>query len=145
MVAHLDQLNRTMGVSKASENRKFGEGRLKETEEKLVKAEEALKEFQTQNRTVAIEAQSKAIVEAVATIQAQILAQEVQLQVMGSSLSADNPEVARVQSSINELRKQLHIMESGKGGRTGCRGIVCVPRLPVCRRSHWSTAGWPVI
>jgi tyrosine-protein kinase Etk/Wzc len=134
-VAHPDHLNRTKGVSKASENRKFVEGRLKETEEKLVKAEEALKEFQAQNRTGAIEAQSKAMVEAAETIQAQIMAQKVQLQVMGSYLSADNPEVARVQSSINKLRKELHSMESGKGGKDRLPGdrlrpaITTVPAL----------------
>ena len=100
-----------------------------------MKVENALKEFQTQNRTVAIEAQSKAMIEATAMIQAQIMAQEVQLQVMGSYLSASNPEVARVQSSINELRKQLQIMESGKEGKDRLPGdrlrpaITSVPTL----------------
>jgi tyrosine-protein kinase Etk/Wzc len=54
---------------------------------------------------------------AAATIHAQIMAQEVPLQVMGSYLSPDNPDVVRVQSSINELRKQWQIMESGKAGK----------------------------
>ncbi|HSB44170.1 MAG TPA: Wzz/FepE/Etk N-terminal domain-containing protein, partial [Nitrospira sp.] len=116
-VLNLDRLNQTLSVSKARENRKFIEQRVAETKDALVKVENALKEFQTQNRTVAIEAQSKAMIEAAATIQAQIMAQEVQLQVMGSYLSPDNPDVARVQSSINELRKQLRFMESGKGGK----------------------------
>jgi uncharacterized protein involved in exopolysaccharide biosynthesis len=84
---------------------------------------------------VGIEAQSKAMIEAAATIQAQIMAQEVQLQVMGSYLSPDNPDVARVQSSINELRKQLQIMESGKAGKDRLPGerlrpaITSVPAL----------------
>jgi len=61
--------------------------------------------------------------------------QEVQLQVMGSYLSTHNPEVARVQSSIGELRKQLQIMESGKGGKERLPGdrlrpaITSVPTL----------------
>jgi len=134
-VSNLDQLNQTMSVSKARENRKFIEQRVAETLAELVKVENALKEFQTQNRTVAIEAQSKAMIEATAMIQAQLMAQEVQLQVMGSYLSANNPEVARVQSSINELRKQLQIMESGKGGKDRLPGdrlrpaITSVPTL----------------
>jgi uncharacterized protein involved in exopolysaccharide biosynthesis len=116
-VANLDRLNQTLTVSKARENRKFIQQRLAETQAALIKVENALTEFQTQNRTVGIEAQSKAMIEATAMIQAQIMAQEVQLQVMGSYLSAGNPEVARVQSSIDELRKQLQIMESGKAGK----------------------------
>jgi uncharacterized protein involved in exopolysaccharide biosynthesis len=114
-VSNLDHLNQTLSVSKARENRKFIEQRVAETHTELVKVENALKEFQTQNRTVAIEAQSKAMIEATAMIQAQIMAQEVQLQVMGSYLSPNNPEVARVQSGISELRKQLQTMETGKG------------------------------
>ena len=113
-VANLDHLNQTLSVSKARENRKFIEQRVAETQTELVKVENALKDFQTQNRTVAIEAQSKAMIEATAMIQAQIMAQEVQLQVMGTYLSSSNPEVGRVQSSISELRKQLQVMESGK-------------------------------
>jgi tyrosine-protein kinase Etk/Wzc len=134
-VSNLDHLNQTLSVSKARENRKFIEQRVAETQGELVKVENALKEFQTQNRTVAIEAQSKAMIEATAMIQAQIMAQEVQLQVMGSYLSADNPEVARVQSSINELKKQLQIMESGKGEKNRTAGerlrpaITSVPAL----------------
>jgi len=116
-VANLDHLNQTLSVSKARENRKFIEQRVADTQSEMAKVENALKDFQTKNRTVAIEAQSKAMIEAAAMIQAEIMAQEVQLQVMGSYLSADNPEVARVRSSISELKKQLRIMESGTGGK----------------------------
>ena len=134
-VSNLDRLNQTLSVSKARENRKFIEQRVAETQTALVKVEDALKEFQTQNRTVAIEAQSKAMIEATAMIQAQIMAQEVQLQVMGSYLSSNNPEIARVQSSISELRKQLQIMETGKSGKERLAGdrlrpaITSVPAL----------------
>jgi tyrosine-protein kinase Etk/Wzc len=134
-VSNLDRLNQTLSVSKARENRKFIEQRVAETQTALVKVEDALKEFQTQNRTVAIEAQSKAMIEATAMIQAQIMAQEVQLQVMGSYPSSNNPEIARVQSSISELRKQLQIMETGKSGKERLPGdrlrpaITSVPTL----------------
>ncbi len=116
-VSNLDHLNQTLNVSKASQNRAFIERRLGETQVNLVKAEEALKEFQTQNKTVAVEAQSKAMIEAAAMIQGQITAQEVQLQVMSGYLSPDNPELSRVRSSIEELKKQLYLLESGKGGK----------------------------
>jgi uncharacterized protein involved in exopolysaccharide biosynthesis len=116
-VANLDHLNQTLNVSKASQNRAFIERRLGETQVNLVKAEEALKDFQTQNKTVAVEAQSKAMIEAAAMIQGQITAQEVQLQVMSSYLSPENPELSRVRSSIEELKKQLYLLESGKGGK----------------------------
>ena len=134
-VANLDHLNQTLNVSKAGQNRAFIERRLGETQVNLVKAEEALKDFQTQNKTVAVEAQSKAMIEAAAMIQGQITAQEVQLQVMSSYLSPDNPELSRVRSSIEELKKQLYLLESGKGGKGMLPGdrlhpaMVTVPKL----------------
>src|SRR5439155_26550887 len=99
-VANLDRLNRTLNVSKAGQNRAFIERRMAETQVNLVKAEEALKDFQTHNKTVAVEAQSSAMIQAAAQIQAQVTAQEVQLQVMSGYLSPDNPELSRVRSSI---------------------------------------------
>jgi capsule polysaccharide export protein KpsE/RkpR len=36
---------------------------------------------------------------------------------MGTYLSKDNPEISRVRSSIDELRKQLSLMESGRRGK----------------------------
>lgn len=116
-VANLDRLNRTLNVSKAGQNRAFIERRLSETQGNLVRAEEALKDFQMKNKTVAVEAQSKAMIEAAAQVQAQIAAQEVQLQVMSSYLSPDNPQLVPIKSSIEELRKQLYMLESGKGGK----------------------------
>lgn len=116
-VAGLDRLNRTLNVSKAGQNRAFLERRLNETMETMAKAEEALRDFQAKNKAVAVEAQSKAMIEAAAMIQGQITAQEVQLQVMEGYLSPDNPDLSRVRSSIEELRKQLGLMESGKGAK----------------------------
>lgn len=133
--SHLDHLNRTVTVSKASQNRAFIERRLGETQVALAQAEEDLKDFQTKNKTVAVEAQSKVMIEAAALLQGQITAQEVQLEVMGSYLSRDHPELARLRSSIDELRKQLRIMESGKSGKGMLPGdrlhpaMITVPEL----------------
>ena len=75
------------------------------------------------------------MIEAAAILQGQITAQEVQLQVMETYLSPDNPDVARVRSSVEELRKQLYIMESGKGGKGMLPGdrlhpaMITVPEL----------------
>lgn len=115
-VSNLDHLNQTLSVSKAGHNRRFIEQRLTETKVNLVKAEEALRDFQTKNKTVAVEAQSKAMIEAAAHLQAQIAAQEVQLQVMNTYLSPDNPQLMPLHSSLQELRKQLSMMETGRGG-----------------------------
>ncbi len=116
-VTNLDRLNRALSVSKASQNRAFIEQRLEDTRARLITAEETLKTFEIKNKTVAVEAQSHAMISAAAHVQAQISAHEVQLEVMKSYLALDNPEVARVRSSIEELRKQLYLLESGRNGK----------------------------
>lgn len=116
-VTNLDRLNRTVNVTKAGQTRAFLERRLVETKAKLVQKEAELKEFQVKNKTVAVEQQVFVLVQAAAMTQAQIRALELQSEVMGTYLSQDNPEMARVQSSLDELRKQLYAMESGKGGK----------------------------
>lgn len=124
-VANLDRLNRTVTVSKAGQNRAFLERRLGETMESMSKAEEALRDFQAKNKTVAVEAQAKVMIEAAAMIQGQITAQEVQMQVMGGYLSPDNPDLARIRSNVDELKKQLATMGSGKDAK----GILSSDRL----------------
>lgn len=134
-VSNLDRLNRTVTVSKAGQNRAFLERRLHETMDSMAKAEEALRDFQAKNKTVAVEAQAKVMIEAAAIIQGQITAQEVQLQVMGSYLSPDNPDLSRIRSNVEELKKQLATMGSGKDARGMLSGerlhpaMVAVPDL----------------
>jgi uncharacterized protein involved in exopolysaccharide biosynthesis len=120
-VANLDRLNRIVTVSKAGQNRAFLERRLGETVESMAKAEEALRDFQAKNKTVAVEAQAKVMIEAAAMIQGQITAQEVQMQVMGGYLSPDNPDL----SNVDELKKQLAMMGSGKDAK----GLLSTDRL----------------
>ena len=136
-VANLDRLNRTLNVTKSGQNRVFIEKRLVDTKTNLVKAEEALREFQTKNKAVHLEAQGRAAIEAAAMIQAQISATEVQLQVMESYLTPDNPEVVRMRSSLGELKKQLALLEFGKGGKGQLPGdrmhpaFITVPSLAI--------------
>jgi uncharacterized protein involved in exopolysaccharide biosynthesis len=113
-VSELDRLNQTLNITKASSSRRFTENQLKETAKALRLAEEALKEFQASHKAFAMEKQSHALIEAAATIQGQLTAQQVQLEVMSTYLSPNNPEIERVRSSINELRKQLAALDTGK-------------------------------
>ena len=127
--ANLDLLNRTLNVTKAGQTRAFLERRLAETKTNLVREEEELKEFQVKNRAVAVEPQAQAMIHAAAATQAQIISQEVQLEVMRTYLSQDNPELARVRSVLDELRKQLYVMESGKGGKGLLPGELLHPSM----------------
>ena len=47
------------------------------------------------------------------------------MQVMGGYLSPDNPDLARIRSNVDELKKQLAIMGSGKDAK----GLLSTDRL----------------
>jgi len=134
-VSELDRLNQTLNVSKSAQTRKFLQNQLQEAQKKLHQSEEALKEFQTANRAIAMEAQSQGLFEATAAIQNQIMAQQIELEIKDSFLSQNNPEMERGRSIINELRKQLAALDTGKSGKGMLRGdrlrpaITAVPTL----------------
>lgn len=131
-VAQLDHLNRTMTVTKASQTRAFLESRLAEVKVALVSAEEALRDFQSQNKAIAVEAQASAMVEGVATLHAQLTAQEVQLQVARKYLAEGNPEVVRLRSTVDSIRRHLGALESEprtSGHAPGPPSMEAVPSL----------------
>jgi capsule polysaccharide export protein KpsE/RkpR len=111
----LDRFNQMLNVDKAGNKRQFVESQMEKTRTKMVEIEEAIKEFQTKHKTVAMEEQSKAMVGAVAAVQSQLMSQIVQLQVMQTYLSPEHPEILRIRSSVDELRKQLTALEVGDG------------------------------
>jgi capsule polysaccharide export protein KpsE/RkpR len=82
-----------------------------------------------------MEAQSQGLFEATAAIQNQIMAQQIELEVKESFLAPNNPEMERTRSIINELRKQLAALDTGKSGKGMLRGdrlgpaITAVPTL----------------
>lgn len=112
---YLDNLNRTVNVTSANRNRIFIEQRLNETKANLIKLEDLMQNFQTKHKTVSIEAQASAAISAAAELQARLTAAEVQLEVMKSYLSQNNPDIIRLELQIRELDRQLKKMQYGPG------------------------------
>lgn len=116
-VEGLDKLNRTLAVTKAGQNRLFVGKRLADTKIDLAAAEDALVEFQSKNKTVALDQQAAAALRAAAEIQGRISADEVRLQVMQNFLTPENPDAIKLTLEIQQLKRQLHMLESGNGGK----------------------------
>jgi uncharacterized protein involved in exopolysaccharide biosynthesis len=136
-VSGLDQLNRRLAVTKAGQTRLFVEKRLAETKADLSQAEEALSDFQTRNKTMALDQQASAALKAAAEIQGQISATEVQLEVIKNYSTPANPDMVKLTLQLAELKQQLNLIEHGKGGKGMLPGdrlhpaFVTVPSLGV--------------
>lgn len=112
-VDQLDILSRTINLSAAKRNRLFIEGRLEDTKAQLATLEEALQTYQTEHKTVSLEQQAKSAIEAAAELQAHLTASEVELQVLESYLSPNNPDVIKKRLAIREMQRHLNRMQYG--------------------------------
>jgi uncharacterized protein involved in exopolysaccharide biosynthesis len=113
-VSNLDLMARGLALSRAQQARMFIEKRLKETEKRLMDAEEKSAGFKTQHELVEMGEQARASIGAAAQIEGEITASEVQLKVMQSYATAEHPDVSRLRIKIGQLREQLGKMKSGK-------------------------------
>jgi tyrosine-protein kinase Etk/Wzc len=113
--ANLDQMLTRFGITEAGRQRTFIAARLEETEEALRRAEEALQQFQETHKAIALQEQAKGAVEATAQLKGEIIASEVQLEVMRNFATEANPEVIKTKRRIEEMKRHLAQMQYGKG------------------------------
>jgi tyrosine-protein kinase Etk/Wzc len=114
-VGHLDQMITRLATTEASKQRVFIADRLSETERELRRAEEALRQFQETNKVIALQEQAKGAVETAAHLKGEIMASEVQLEVMRKFATEANPEVVKLKQRIQEMKRHLSGMQYGKG------------------------------
>ncbi len=106
--AYVDELRRmteSIALTEAQQRRKFFEGQLQQTKEKLVLAQQAL---QASGLTEgALKAEPKSAAETYARLRAEIAATEVRLSTLRRSLTDSAPEIQQQQGALETLRRQL--------------------------------------
>ncbi|CAH2032328.1 GumC family protein [Trichlorobacter ammonificans] len=117
----VDELQRKslqLNLTKASTERSFLEKRLVVVKQDLKNAEDDMKAFQEQYKTIKADAQAAASIEGVARVKAELVTSEVQLAALRHSMTDEAPEVRRMLATIARLRAQLNAM-SGAGDAGG--------------------------
>ncbi len=112
-VQELDRVNRGANTSQARNARIFIEERLIQTKKDLTKAEEDLRRFQEENKAIALDEQMKASIEAAANLKAEMVASEIQLNLLRKTMSPSHPQIQGLRSRIKEIKRQLDIWELG--------------------------------
>ena len=115
-VEELQKLNSGLAITQASQRRLYFEEQLKAAKTSLTQAEENMKLFQEKTGALHIESQAKAVLEGIGMIRAQIAAKEVELKVMKTYSTPQNPDLRRVEEALKGLRAELAKME-GRGGQ----------------------------
>jgi len=120
-VAQLNEVVNQLSTSSARRERVFLEDRLKQVKQDLEAAEKELGDFSSKNAAVDIKEQAKAMVEAAATLQGDIIASQAQLEGLKQIYTENNVRVRSLRAHIAELQTQLSKL-GGKYETPGAAG-----------------------
>ena len=115
-VMELQKLTVALNISGAGQNRTFLQDRLAKAKVDLSTAEEALKTFQSKNKSINVTEQVKATIGGVAQLRAELALQEVKLSTLRRTLTDSNQKVKNLATSIEYLKRQIEKMEGNSGG-----------------------------
>jgi tyrosine-protein kinase Etk/Wzc len=115
-IEELHIMNKGISVTEAAQRRLFFEDQLKDSKASLEKAEDAMKDFQERTGAVKIDSQAASVIEGIAQLRAQIAAKEVQLKVMRTYSTSQNPDILRAGEELKGMAEQLARLETKKDG-----------------------------
>jgi capsule polysaccharide export protein KpsE/RkpR len=115
----IDKFLKESNMSRGRSMRVFIEKRLGTAEQDLKEASDSLKSFQERNKVVALDEETKAVIDAYAQLKSELLKREIELGVSEDISTQDNPYVLSIEREIDEFKRQLQEMESGKMGGKG--------------------------
>jgi uncharacterized protein involved in exopolysaccharide biosynthesis len=108
--AYVEELNRLvaeLSTSSARRERIFLEGRLLGVSQDLEAAEKEFSQFASKNAAIDVKEQGKAMVEAAAMLQGQLIAAQSQYEGLRNIYTDDNSRVRSTKARIDELQRQL--------------------------------------
>ena len=127
-VDELGKLAAGLSMSGAGKNRQFLEERLATAKADSVKTGDELKAFQAKNKMLNVTEQTKASIEGIAQLRAQLAVQEVQLAGLLRQFTDSSQEVKRAKVAVSNLKNQIARLE-GVGGNSSIPSVGSVPQL----------------
>jgi capsule polysaccharide export protein KpsE/RkpR len=116
-VTELNRVVNDLNTSSAHRERVFLEERLGQVQQELEQAEKAFSQFASKNTAIDIQEQGKAMIEAGATLEGQLVAAQTELEGLRQIFTDNNVRVRETQARVDELRKQLQKI-AGDGAST---------------------------
>ncbi len=113
LVEELDRVNRNVSVTRARANREFIAERLIKVRLGLMAAEDSLVEFQSSNRAIALDEQTKAQIEILSQLYSEKLLTQIEVDLLKRSLDSSHPKVREQLNRVEELARQIRKLEIG--------------------------------
>lgn len=129
----LDKLVTQLSTSSARRERVFLEERLQAVKQDLDNASRQLSQFSSKNATFDMQDQGRAMMEAAAKLQGELIAAQSELRGLETIYSTNNVRVRSVQARISELQRQLQKM-GGSGGDTNASELPASELYPPLRK-----------
>jgi len=118
-VAQLNNVVNQLNTSAAHRERVFLQERIAQVKDELESAEKEFSQFASSNATIDIKEQGKAMVEAAAALEGELIATETELQGMRQIYTDYNVRVRTAQARVNELNRQIQKL----GGKPGFAAV----------------------
>lgn len=125
-VEELDRLVARYGTGEAGRQRRFLTEQVARAKADLEIAERALRLFQERNRAISLQDQTRGAIETAARLKGEIMAAEVQVEVLRSFATDSNPEMISLRRRMDEMKRQLAQLQYGDSA-TGSRRDFAVP------------------
>lgn len=123
---YIDQLhmqNDRLALTEAGQRRLFFEKQLEREKNALADAEVAMKETEMKTGVIELQGQTALALRNVASLEAEITGDEVELQQLLASETAQNPDVIKIQQRISYLQQQLDKAEKQEPKELGGNGL----------------------
>ena len=127
-VDELGKLAAGLGVTGAAQDRAFAESRLAKAKMDLVRAEDAIKGFQTQSKAIDIVEQAKGTIKGIGDLEGQLASEEVKLAGLLRIFTEASQEVKNERLVIANLKAHIGKFE-GSHSESAVPGIASVPAL----------------
>jgi uncharacterized protein involved in exopolysaccharide biosynthesis len=127
-VEEMKKLSKGMAISQAAQMRLFYEEELKDTKVALTKAEDDMRSLQEQTGALQPDDQAKAVIEGDAALRAQIAAQEVEIKVMRTFTTPQNPDLQKAEETLRGMKAQMSKLEVAGG--SGYDPLMPTGRMP---------------
>ena len=110
-VVELKAVNKGLAVGEASHRRLFYEEQLENVKKKLVTAEEDMKAFQEKSGILNVEHQAFVAISNIAGIKAGIAAKEIDLRVLRTYSTSNNPDVKKLEEAIKGMKAEVNNLQ----------------------------------
>jgi tyrosine-protein kinase Etk/Wzc len=115
----LDEFNQELNVTRAGKTREFISRQMELHATDLRDAEEALREFQEENKTLELTTQVGMAIEVVSSLTADAIALEVDLELLREYASVNSQEYIRKKKKYDEILQQLRTFETDSARSEG--------------------------